>query len=76
MPRITPIHWKKLVCVFKKAGFKFERQEGSHMIYSKPGIPRPVVIPKYNEIDVGLIKKNLKSACMTRDEYFSLLGEC
>lgn len=46
------------------------------MIYSKPGIPRPVVIPKYKEVDVNLIKKNLKSAGMTRDEYFSLLDEC
>jgi len=46
------------------------------MIYSKPGILRPVVIPKYREVDVSLIKKNLKSACMTRDEYFSLLDKC
>jgi len=47
MPRITPVHWKVLVCIFEKDGFIFERQKGSHMCFSKRGILRPVVIPKY-----------------------------
>lgn len=73
MPKITPIHWKKLEKVFLNAGFQFARQEGSHRSYIKPGIPRPIVIPTYDEVPVSIIKNNLKSAGITREEYFSLL---
>jgi hypothetical protein len=38
-----------------------------------PGAKRAVVIPEYNEIDVEIIKNNMRTAGMTREEYFDLL---
>ena len=76
MPRLTPVHWKILECIFLKAGFKLARQESSHRSYVKPGISRPIVIPTYKEVDVMIIKSNLKSAGLSRDEYFDYLSEC
>ena len=76
MPRLTPVHWKKLVCVFEKAGFKLERQTGDHLVYSKAGVLRPIVIPKYNAVGRDIIQSNLKSACITRERYFKLLRDC
>jgi len=76
MPRITPVHWKKLECVFLKAGFTLDRMKGDHRIYVKPNVLRPVVIPTYSEIDVEIIKSNLRSANISREEYFRLLKEC
>jgi len=73
MPRITPIHWKLLEKVFLANGFRFVRQEGSHRSYTKPGIFRPVVIPKYEEVPVAIIRKNLQTAGISREEYFRLL---
>jgi predicted RNA binding protein YcfA (HicA-like mRNA interferase family) len=73
MPRITPVHWKPLEKVFLAAGFQFARQEGSHRSYTKPGILRPVVIPTYDEVSVSIIRNNLKTAGISRDEYFRLL---
>jgi predicted RNA binding protein YcfA (HicA-like mRNA interferase family) len=61
--------------VFLLAGFRFVRQEGSHRSYVKPGIPRPIVIPTYNEIPVSIIRTNLKTAGISRDAYFRLLEE-
>jgi predicted RNA binding protein YcfA (HicA-like mRNA interferase family) len=61
--------------VFLQAGFRFARQEGSHRSYVKPNIPRPVVIPTYNEIPVSIIRTNLRTAGISRDEYFRLLEE-
>jgi predicted RNA binding protein YcfA (HicA-like mRNA interferase family) len=75
VPRITPIAWQTLEKVFLRAGFLFARQEGSHRSYVKPGIPRPVVIPTYNEIPVSIIRTNLRTAGISRDEYFRLLEE-
>ncbi|HEV2176886.1 MAG TPA: type II toxin-antitoxin system HicA family toxin [Terriglobia bacterium] len=73
MPRITPIHWKTLERVFEAEGFRFARQEGSHRSYVKPGILRPVVIPVYKEVPVSIIRNNLKTAGIARDDYFRFL---
>lgn len=75
MPRITPISWQRLEKVFLAAGFEFARQEGSHRSYTKPGILRPVVIPTYDEISVSIISNNLKTAGISREEYFRLLAK-
>ncbi|NLD36254.1 MAG: addiction module toxin, HicA family [Desulfatiglans sp.] len=66
MSRITPVKWKTLECIFLKDGFLFERQEGDHRSYSKKNVLRPIVIPSYNEIDVDIIKSNMRTAGMTR----------
>jgi predicted RNA binding protein YcfA (HicA-like mRNA interferase family) len=76
MPRITPVYWKVLECIFLKYGFKFERQVGSHRTYNKRGAVRPIVIPAYKEIDTELIRSNMRTANMSRKEYFKLLEEC
>jgi predicted RNA binding protein YcfA (HicA-like mRNA interferase family) len=74
MPRITPLHWQELERIFLAAGFRFDRQQGSHRSYSKPGISRPVVIPTYDEVPVFIIRLNLRTAGIDRDEFFRLLG--
>jgi len=76
MPRLTPVSWKVLDCIFRKAGFKFERQQGSHRSYTKNGISRPIVIPKYDELDVRIIKSNMRTAGISREQYFELLKQC
>lgn len=73
MPRITPVNWQVLEKVFLAAGFRFVRQSGSHRSYFKAGIARPVVIPAYDEVPVAIIRNNLKTAGISRDEYFELL---
>jgi len=73
MPKITPINWKALEKIFLVCGFRFARQEGSHRSYVKPGIRRPLVIPTYDEVPVSIIRNNLKTAGISREEYFRLL---
>jgi predicted RNA binding protein YcfA (HicA-like mRNA interferase family) len=58
---------------FLKDGFKFARQEGSHRSCVKPGILRPIVIPTYDEVPVSIIKNNLKTAGISREEFLALL---
>ncbi len=76
MPRITPVHWKTLECVFVTAGFRFERQKGSHRTYVRDDCLRPVVIPTYTEVQVDIIQANMRTAKMSRKEYLRLLEEC
>jgi len=61
--------------VFLAAGFRFARQEGSHRSYTKAGVLHPIVIPAYDEIPISVIKNNLKTAGISREEYFRLLEQ-
>jgi predicted RNA binding protein YcfA (HicA-like mRNA interferase family) len=73
MPRITPADWKTLVRVFELFGCQYKRKKGSHHILTCSGSRRAVVIPEYDEIDVDIIKNNMRTAGMTREEYLELL---
>ena len=73
MPALRPVNTRRLVAVFEKDGFNFSRQAGDHLIYTKPGIPRPLVNPVYRAVPVFIIKNLLRSSGMSRDRYFELL---
>jgi len=75
MPKINPIHWRKLVKVFERNGWVLDRIEGDHLVYVKSGYIRPVVIPKVKEVQVFIIANNLKTAKILREEYFKLLRD-
>ena len=44
------------------------------MVLTKPGVIRPVIIPKYAAVPVFIIKNNLRTAGMSRERYFELLA--
>ncbi len=73
MPRLTPVGWKTLLKIFQRFGCQYKRKEGSHHILTYPGAKRAVVIPEYDEIDVEIIKNNMRTVGMTREQYFALL---
>ena len=75
MPKLSPVSYKKLVKVFEAEGFRYVRTEGDHLVYTKPGIIRPVIIPMYSAIPIFIIKNNLRTAGISRERYFELLGE-
>jgi len=74
--RITPVHYLKLVKVFELDGFAVKREKGDHMILTKPGIKRPLVIKKSpRKVPVTHILTNLRTAGISRDRYFELLDQ-
>lgn len=74
MPRIAPIPYQKLVRILEREGFVLARERGDHMVFTKPGIPRPVVVPRYNPLPVFIIKNALRTAQISRERYFKLLA--
>lgn len=73
MPALRPVSYKTLVKVFEQDGFTFLRQRGDHLIYTKPDVKRPLVIPMYPEVPVFIIKNLLRTAGMSRERYFELI---
>lgn len=44
------------------------------MVFTKPGVIGPVVIPRYSAVPIFIIKNNLRTAGISRERYFELLG--
>ncbi len=74
MPRIVPVPYRKLVRILEIEGFALVRERGDHMIFAKPGILRPVVVPRYDALPVFIIKNVLRTAQISRERYLELLG--
>ena len=74
--KITPIRYQTLVRVFELDGFTVVRQKGDHLILTKPGVNRPVVIKTSpGEVPVAHIMTNLRTAGISRERYFELLSQ-
>ncbi len=76
MASLRSIDNRTLAKLFEQDGFTFDRQRGDHLIYTKPGVRRPLVIPMYREVPVFIIKNLLRTADMSRERYFDLLKSC
>lgn len=74
MPKIVPIHYELLIRVFEAEGFVVMRKKGDHIVMTKPGMSRPVVITSSpRKVPVTHIKTNLTTAGISRERYFELI---
>uniref|UniRef100_A0A7C4RMX3 Type II toxin-antitoxin system HicA family toxin n=1 Tax=Desulfatirhabdium butyrativorans TaxID=340467 RepID=A0A7C4RMX3_9BACT len=70
---IRPTTYQVQVKVFEAAGCTYVRTQGDHLVYHYPGALRPVIIPKYREVPVFIIRNNMKTIGLSVEQYFSLL---
>ena len=75
MPRLVQIHWRKLVKILEIEGAVIVGQTGDHIEMKKEDAKRRLVVPKYKNIPVFIIKNNLETAGISRKRYFELLGK-
>jgi len=72
--KITPIHYETLIKIFPSEGFAIQRRKGDHIIITKPGVKRPLVIKSSPRlVPVTHIRTNMTTAGMTRERFFELL---
>jgi predicted RNA binding protein YcfA (HicA-like mRNA interferase family) len=60
---------------FAKLGFVYDHHSGSHMIHYHPD-GRHLSIPDHRELDRGLLRKLIRYAGITVEEFVSLLQQC
>jgi predicted RNA binding protein YcfA (HicA-like mRNA interferase family) len=76
VPRLTPLHWRKIICVFEQLGYRIVGQQGSHIKLWKPGVGRPLIVPRYDEVGRDIILGLIRTAGITREAFLSLLQNC
>lgn len=62
----------EVVKKFKRAGWIVDRQKGSHVMLVKSGYPYTLSIPQQGELGVGILRKLIKQAGLSVDEFNAL----
>jgi len=70
---LNSIHWKKFEKFLFQVGCEFQYQKGSHRVYWKQGIKRPIIVPAYKEIPPFIIKNNLRILGVTNEQFLIIL---
>jgi len=73
MSNLPTLGYKDLARIFEKLGYKHIRTKGDHLIYEKPGLHRPIVIPKYKDVPKFIVKNNIRTAGITEAEFLKML---
>lgn len=73
MSRLPRLSWQQVVGVLDRAGFVFDRQKGSHMVYYHPETNHTVVVPRHRTIKMGTLREILREANLSREEFRKLL---
>ncbi|GAB4456247.1 MAG: hypothetical protein Kow0031_37510 [Anaerolineae bacterium] len=76
MPKTISVDYRTLIRIFELEGFTVKRQKSDHIVMTKPGTSRPVVITTSpRKVPVPHIRTNLTTAGISRERYFELLGQ-
>lgn len=67
--------YQKVVKIFETAGCVSSHTKGDHLIYHFSGALRPVVIPKYKEVPVFVIRNNMRVIGLSRERYLQLAAK-
>ena len=72
--RLPVISGSDAVKAFRKAGYEFDRQRGSHIILRRSEPPyRRLSVPGHSELAKGTLRALLREAGLTVDEFAKLL---
>jgi predicted RNA binding protein YcfA (HicA-like mRNA interferase family) len=73
MGRLGNISGKKAAKGLEKAGWSAIGQVGSHLVMVKPGIRVNLSIPQHKELSTGTLRKLIRLAGLSVDEFIELL---
>jgi predicted RNA binding protein YcfA (HicA-like mRNA interferase family) len=73
MSRLPRISGRECVKALERVGFRFKRQEGSHIILRRDEPFAQVVVPEHQELDRGTLRAIIRQAGLSVEEFVSLL---
>ncbi len=73
MPKLPVISGSEAVKAFQRAGWRVDRQRGSHVVLLKAGHIASLSVPQHKELAPGTLRSLLRDAGMTVEELHRLL---
>jgi predicted RNA binding protein YcfA (HicA-like mRNA interferase family) len=72
MPKLPVISGAEAVKAFERAGWRQDRQRGSHVILLKPGHIASLSVPQHRELAPGTLRSLIRAAGMSVAEFAGL----
>jgi predicted RNA binding protein YcfA (HicA-like mRNA interferase family) len=72
MGRLGSISWKEFEKFLLHVGCTFQRQKGSHRVYKRSDLKRPIIVPAYNSIPHFVIKNNLRLLDISNENFLNI----
>ncbi len=72
---MRPVKWTELRDMARAEGCVFDRYNGDHYIMVKPGMVRPVVIPRKNSLGNRIVLNTAKQLGLTRKDVQAYLNK-
>ena len=72
MPKLPVLSGAKVVRVFERAGWRKDRQRGSHVVLLKAGEIASLSVPQHSELAPGTLRSLIRAAGMTVEEFIDL----
>lgn len=69
---MRPVKWEDFRKVCLRLGCIDSRQKGSHLIMTRAGMARPVVIPTHGTLAPDVLRSNLRTLGISRKEFEEL----
>jgi len=75
MGKLTPISPQEFESFLKFIGFTFVRQKGSHRVYTRSGLLRPVIVPFHSgDLPVFIVRNNIRIFGISQEDYLDILS--
>jgi len=71
---VKRISWQELRDVCKLAGCVEARMKGDHLVMTKAGMARPVIIKMDKDLGEDIVRSNIRTLGLTRREFEDLLS--
>ena len=76
MEGVGKVDWKRFEKFLLRKGCHFKSQESRHVKYKKPGLARPIIVPKTKELPDFIILNNLRTLGVSREEFVRIIKDC
>jgi predicted RNA binding protein YcfA (HicA-like mRNA interferase family) len=73
MPKLPVVSGAEAVKAFERAGWRKDRQRGSHVVMLKAGEMASLSIPLHRELAPGTLRSLLRAAGMNTEQLLKLL---
>jgi predicted RNA binding protein YcfA (HicA-like mRNA interferase family) len=72
VPKLPVVSGDECIAALQKLGYRIKRIRGSHVWLVCPG-RHPVPVPKHRELGRGILRKIIRSADISVEEFINLL---
>ena len=73
MPKLPQVSGADALKAFERAGWRRDRQRGSHVVMLKDGQMASLSVPQHRELAPGTLRSLIRASGMSVDEFCSLL---